>query len=57
MVRLERRHALGTAPGLAGLGLECVGLRGQLTDTLQLDGSVGHTDGITIYTLGVKFTF
>lgn len=34
-----------------------VGLRGQLTDTLQLDGSLGHTDGVTIYTLGVKFTF
>ncbi len=34
-----------------------IGLRGQLTDSVQLDGSIGHNDGTTIYTLGVKFTF
>jgi hypothetical protein len=33
------------------------GLRGQLTESLQLDGSLGRSDGVTIYTLGVKFTF
>jgi hypothetical protein len=33
------------------------GLRGQLTDELQLDGSVGRSEGETIYSLGVKFTF
>ena len=34
-----------------------VGLRGNVAETLQLDGSVGRSDGVTIYTLGVKFTF
>lgn len=34
-----------------------VGLRGNVLPNLQLDGSVGRSDGITIYTLGVKFMF
>ena len=34
-----------------------IGLRSQLTDSLQLDGSIGHSDGESIYTLGVKFSF
>ncbi|MBL8328282.1 MAG: hypothetical protein JNJ71_05480 [Rubrivivax sp.] len=34
-----------------------IGLRGQVADNLQLDGSVGVVDGETIYSLGVKFTF
>lgn len=33
------------------------GLRGNVLPNLQLDGSVGRSDGITIYTLGVKFMF
>jgi hypothetical protein len=41
----------GSKPTLA------IGLRGQLTDAVQLDGSVGRSDGITVTTVGVKFTF
>lgn len=41
----------GTKPTLQ------MGLRGQLADNLQLDGSIGRNDGLNLYTLGVKFTF
>lgn len=34
-----------------------LGLRGLIIDNLQLDGSVGRSDGESIYTLGVKFMF
>lgn len=34
-----------------------VGLRGDLTKAVQLDGSFGRTDGINIYTVGVRFKF
>lgn len=34
-----------------------VGLRGQLTKTLQLDGSIGRTTDVTLYTLGLKIQF
>lgn len=33
------------------------GLRGDLVQGIQLDGSVGRTDGATIYTVGLKFQF
>lgn len=34
-----------------------IGLRGMVSDNVQLDGSVGRTDGLTVYTLGAKLTF
>ena len=34
-----------------------IGLRTQIADSLQLDGSIGHSDGDSIYTLGLKFSF
>jgi hypothetical protein len=34
-----------------------LGLRGDITKNLQLDGSVGWLDNATIYTVGVKFSF
>ena len=34
-----------------------IGVRGMVTDSLQLDGSVGRGDGLTVYTLGAKLTF
>jgi hypothetical protein len=34
-----------------------IGVRGMVTDSLQLDGSVGRGDGVTIYTLGAKLVF
>lgn len=48
---LEWFGAQGTKPTLN------LGLRGMLTDTLQLDGSIGRGDGVTITTLGVKVLF
>jgi hypothetical protein len=34
-----------------------VGLRGQLAEAWQLDGTVGRHDGQTLYSVGVKFQF
>lgn len=34
-----------------------LGLRGDLTKSVQLDGTVGRSEGITIYSLGVKLKF
>ena len=34
-----------------------LGLRGPVMDNLQLDGSVGRSDGENVYTLGLKFMF
>jgi hypothetical protein len=34
-----------------------VGLRGQLTKTIQLDGTVGRSNGDNLYSLGMKFQF
>lgn len=34
-----------------------VGLRGNITQRIQLDGSVGRSNGATLYTLGTKFQF
>lgn len=34
-----------------------IGLRGMVTDSVQLDGSVGRSDGLTVYTLGAKLVF
>lgn len=34
-----------------------VGLRGNVADNWQLDGSIGRSDGENIVTLGVKFSF
>lgn len=34
-----------------------VGLRGQLTKTIQLDGTVGRSNGESLYSVGMKFQF
>ncbi len=34
-----------------------VGLRGDVSETIQLDGTVGRSDGVTAWSLGVKFRF
>jgi hypothetical protein len=34
-----------------------VGLRGDIAKNIQLDGSVGRSDGISIYTVGLKVSF
>jgi hypothetical protein len=34
-----------------------VGLRGEITKGIQLDGSIGRSEGVTISTLGLKFQF
>jgi hypothetical protein len=34
-----------------------LGLRGNVSESLQLDASLGRNDGVNIYTLGVKFSF
>lgn len=34
-----------------------VGLRGQLTKTIQLDGTVGRNNGESLYSVGMKFQF
>jgi hypothetical protein len=34
-----------------------VGLRGQLTKTIQLDGTMGRSNGDSLYSLGMKFQF
>lgn len=34
-----------------------IGMRGQLTKTIQLDGTVGRTQGENLYSVGLKFQF
>jgi hypothetical protein len=34
-----------------------LGLRGQITKTIQLDGTVGRTNGENLYSIGMKFQF
>ncbi len=34
-----------------------IGLRGDITKSIQLDGSVGRQEGVNLYTVGLKFRF
>jgi hypothetical protein len=61
-VALEREMG-GLTPHVELFGVEGdkptlqIGARKQLTKALQLDGTVGRSDGNTVYSLGVKFQF
>jgi hypothetical protein len=61
-VALEREMG-GLTPHIELFGVENdkptlqIGARKQLNKALQLDGTIGRTDGNTVYSLGVKFQF
>lgn len=57
------REVMGVTPHVEWFGAEGVkptiqvGLRGNIAANIQLDGSVGRSGGVTLYTLGTKFQF
>lgn len=57
------KEIMGVTPHLEWFGAERakptvqVGLRGNVAPNLQLDGSLGRSAGVTLYTLGAKLTF
>lgn len=57
------REVMGVTPHVEWFGNEGakptmqVGLRGNIAKNVQLDGSVGRSDGVTLYTLGAKYQF
>ena len=57
------REIMGITPHLEWFGVEHAkptlqaGVRGHVAPDLQLDGSVGRGDGVTLYTLGAKLGF
>jgi hypothetical protein len=61
-IALEK-EIFGVTPHIEWFGVEGskstgqIGLRGNIANSIQLDGSVGRSDGNTLYTLGLKFQF
>lgn len=57
------REVMGVTPHLEWFGSEGakptlqIGLRGNIAQDVQLDGSVGRTGAVTLYTVGTKFQF
>lgn len=57
------REVIGVTPHIEWFGAEGtkptiqVGLRGNILQNVQLDGSIGRNDGVNLFTLGAKLQF